>query len=181
MTLEDIASLKWLTEWFGANAWIAQVFVVVLGVLLLNLLVRVLVHRLYLKLQANETPWDDAVVGALQRPLNVLIWIVGIAFAADIVRMETAAPIFNAIGPIRDVGVIATIAWFLLRLTHNMQRNIIRQNREREEPIDSTTVDAIGCCRPSASASPVCSRSAVSAVSRSVLPPRTCWPISSAD
>ncbi len=144
MTLEDIASLKWLTEWFGANAWIAQVFVVVLGVLLLNLLVRVLVHRLYLKLQANETPWDDAVVGALQRPLNVLIWIVGIAFAADIVRMETAAPIFNAIGPIRDVGVIATIAWFLLRLTHNMQRNIIRQNREREEPIDSTTVDAIG-------------------------------------
>ena len=144
MTLEDISSLKWLTEWFGANAWVAQVFVVVLGVLLLNLVVRVLVHRLYLKLQANETPWDDAVVGALQRPLNVLIWIVGIAFAVDIVRTETAAPIFNAIGPIRDVGVIATISWFLLRLTHNMQRNIIRQNREREEPIDSTTVDAIG-------------------------------------
>jgi hypothetical protein len=40
------------------------VFVVVLGVLLLNLLVRVQVHRLYLKLQVNKTPWDDAVLAA---------------------------------------------------------------------------------------------------------------------
>jgi MscS family membrane protein len=143
MTLTDIPFYTALTDWLGANAWIAQVFVVVLAVLLLNLVVRVLVQRLYVKLQANQTPWDDAVVGALQRPLNVLIWIVGIAFAADIVRMETAAPIFNAIGPLRDVGVVVVIAWFLLRLTHNMKHNVIRENREREEPIDSTTVNAI--------------------------------------
>ncbi len=144
MTLDEMPFLNSLTEWAGENAWIAQVFIVVLGVLVFNLLVRVVIHRLHLKLQANQTPWDDAVIGALSRPLNVLIWVVGIAFAADIVRAETGAPIFNAIGPIRDVGVIASIAWFLLRLTRNMQRNVIAQNRQREEPIDSTTVDAIG-------------------------------------
>jgi len=127
----------------GAFHLLRNVFAV-LGVLLLNLVVRILVHRLHLRLQANRTTWDDALIDALKRPLNLLIWIVGIAFAADIVRAETGAPIFDAIGPIRDVGVIATIAWFLLRLTRNMQRNIIRQNREREQPIDTTTVDAIG-------------------------------------
>ena len=144
MTLKDIPLPGWLTDWAGTNAWIAQVFIVVLGVLLLNLVVSILVHRLHLRLQANQTTWDDALIGALKRPLNVLIWIVGIAFAADIVRAKTGAPIFDAIGPIRDVGVIATIAWFLLRLTRNMQRNVIRKNREREQPIDTTTVDAIG-------------------------------------
>ena len=144
MTVKDFPFFEALADWTGANAWIVQLFVVVFCVLLLNLVVRVMVNRLYKRLQQNSTPWDDAVVGAIQRPLNLLIWIVGIAFAAEIARAETAAPIFNAIGPLRDVGVIATIAWFLLRLTRNMQQNIIQQNRYREEPVDVTTVDAIG-------------------------------------
>jgi len=144
ITLVDNPFIDTLTNWAGENAWIVQVFVVVFGVLLLNLIVRILMNRLHRKLRANKTPWDDAVVDALRRPLGLLIWIVGIAFAADIVRSETGAPIFDAIGPIRDVGVIATLAWFLLRLTRNMQQNVIAQNRQREEPIDKTTVDAIG-------------------------------------
>ncbi len=126
------------------NAWVVQVFVVVFLVLLLNLMVRILVNRLYRKLQTNSTPWDDAVVGALQRPLNVLIWIVGIAFAADIARAETDAPIFDAVEPFRDIGVIATIAWFLLRLSRNMQQNMVQRNLEQEDAIDETTILAIG-------------------------------------
>ena len=144
ITLVDNPFIDTLTNWAGENAWIVQVFVVVFGVLLLNLIVRMLMNRLHRKLRANKTPWDDAVVDALRRPLGLLIWIVGIAFAADIVRSETGAPIFDAIGPIREVGVVTTLAWFLLRLTRNMPRNVIAQNRQREEPIDKTTVDAIG-------------------------------------
>lgn len=144
ITLVDNPFIDTLTNWAGENAWIVQVFVVVFGVLLLNLIVRILMNRLHRKLRANKTPWDDAVVDALRRPLGLLIWIVGIAFAADIVRSETGAPIFDAIGSLRDIGVIATLAWFLLRLTRNMQQNVIAQNRQREEPIDKTTVDAIG-------------------------------------
>ena len=140
----DNPLLNALTEWAGDNAWIVQVFVAVFLVLLFDLVVRLLVRRLHRRLQANDIPWDDALIDALHRPLSVLIWVVGIAFAADIVRAKTGAPIFNAIGPVRDVGVIITLAWFLLRLTRNLQQNILDRNREREEPIDTTTVDAIG-------------------------------------
>jgi MscS family membrane protein len=83
-------------------------------------------------------------VDAMRRPLNLLVWIVGIAFAAEIVRVETEAAIFNAVAPMRDVGVIATISWFLLKLTRNVQQNVLARNRYREQPIDTTTVDAIG-------------------------------------
>jgi MscS family membrane protein len=144
MTLKEFPFYEALTHWAGANAWVVQLFVVVFCVLLLNLFVRIMVNRLYKRLQQNSTPWDDAVVGAIQRPLNLLIWVVGIAFAAEIAKAETAAPIFNAVGPVRDVGVIVAIAWFLLRLKRNMQQNIIQQNSKREEPIDVTTVDALG-------------------------------------
>jgi MscS family membrane protein len=133
-----------LADWTGDNVWIVQVFVVVFLVLLASFVLRLLVQRLYRKLQTTATPWDDALVGALQKPLTLLIWIVGIAFAADIVRVETGAAIFTAIGPVRDIGVVATIAWFLLRLTRNVQDNVLARNVEREEPIDSTTVDALG-------------------------------------
>ncbi len=133
-----------LADWAGSNAWIAQVFIVVFLVLLFNFVLRVLINRLYRKLQGTETPWDDAVIGAMRRPLNLLVWIIGITFAADIVRVETEAAIFTAVAPIRDVGVIATLAWFLIRLTRNVQQNVLARNQYREQPIDTATVDAIG-------------------------------------
>ncbi len=133
-----------LLEWAGDNAWIVQVFIVVFLVLLFNLVLRLVLKRLQRKLKDTENPWDDAVIGAMQQPLTLLVWIVGIAFAADIVGAETDASIFNAVGPVRDVGVIASITWFLLRLTTRLQANILERGQEKETPLDPTTVDAIG-------------------------------------
>ncbi|MGB5607527.1 MAG: mechanosensitive ion channel family protein, partial [Gammaproteobacteria bacterium] len=132
-----------LIDWAGSNAWIIQVFIVVFLVLLFNLLLRSLLRRLQRKLQETHNPWDDALIDAMQRPMELLVWIVGIAFAADIVGQETGAPIFEAVGPVRDVGVIVTITWFLLRLTRGVQDNYLQRGSDAEVPPDRTTVDAI--------------------------------------
>ena len=142
--MQDNALYQALIDWAGDNAWIMQVFVVVFLVLLFNLGLRMALHRLHRKLQGTETPWDDALVGALQRPLNLMVWIIGIAFAAEIVHAETGAAIFKAIGPLRDVGVIACIAWFLQRLIKQVQINLVQRDRDEEHPLDQTTVDAVG-------------------------------------
>ncbi len=142
--MADNQLYQFLLEWAGDNAWIVQVFIVVLLVLLFNLALRLVLKRLQRKLEDTDNPWDDAVIGALQQPLNLLVWIVGIAFAADIVGAETDASIFSAVGPVRDVGVITTITWFLLRLTTRLQGNILERSRDKETPLDPTTVDAIG-------------------------------------
>ena len=133
-----------LVNWTGDNLWIGQVFVVVFLTLLLNLLLRLLTVRLHRKLKETDNPWDDAFIAALRRPLGLLVWIVGIAFAADIIRLETEAVIFNAVAPLRDVGVVATFTWFLLRLVSNLQRDVVDRSKKSEEPVDATTVDAIG-------------------------------------
>ncbi|KPK10771.1 MAG: mechanosensitive ion channel protein MscS [Acidithiobacillales bacterium SG8_45] len=137
-----------ITAWFKvtlpANLWIIEVFVVVFAVLLLNFIQRRVLSRLYDKLKPTENTWDDALVDAMRHPLTLLIWIVGIAFAAQIVQAHTSAVIFNAFGPARDVGVIATIVWFLLRLIRNTEENIIQKRVVAEQTVDRTTVDAVG-------------------------------------
>ena len=133
-----------LANWTGENAWIAQVFLVVFFSLLCNLLLRIALNRLHKKLQATATRWDDAVVSALQGPAVLVVWVVGLTFAADIIHAETQAAIFEAVGPLRQIGVVVAMTWFLLRLTHRLQSNIIARNKNTEGRVDASTVDAIG-------------------------------------
>lgn len=136
--------LTWFKQNLPSNLWVVQVFVVVFGVLLVNFIQRRVLSHLYDKLKATPNTWDDAIVSALGKPLTLFIWIVGIAFAAEIVGEETGATIFDAVGPARDLGVIATIVWFLLRLIKNTEENIVQKRIAAEQAVDRTTVDAIG-------------------------------------
>lgn len=136
--------LHWMRETVPANLWIVQVFIVVFAVLLLNFVQRRILDRAYDKLKPTTKTWDDALVDALRRPLTIFIWIVGIAFAAEIVHKETGAVIFEAFTPIRDVGVIATIVWYLMRLIKRVERNVIEKRVVADQAVDRTTVDAIG-------------------------------------
>lgn len=123
--------------------WAVQVLVLVLATLLLSLAVRYLLRRLEAKLESTRTVWDNAVVGALRCPMTVLIWIVGVAFAVQIVQSKTDAAILSMVHPLRDVGIIATIAWFLIRFIHNAE-SALRGGREAQGlAFDRATFDAI--------------------------------------
>lgn len=135
--------LEVIKDYFSANFWVAQVFVVVFLVLLLNFVQKRILNRFYDRLSRTNKVWDDAVVDALRRPLTLLIWIVGLALAAKFVQQETDAVIFEAIKPIRDVGVIACITWFLMRLTRRVETNVVEKNRSIGKDLDITTVDAV--------------------------------------
>jgi len=135
--------LKTLSGYVGKDPWIMHVFVVVFLTLLVNYLLRRMLNKLHVKIEKTSTLWDDAVFNALKKPLTMLIWIIGIAFAIDIIRQEAGAAIFDAIDPIRDSGIIATLAWFLAGLITQAKTNIIAQREASDEPYDRTTMDAI--------------------------------------
>ncbi len=135
--------LNELNVFRDAGGWISQVFIVVLVTLLLNFIQKRVLRRILKRLEQTRNLWDDALVDALRRPLSALIWIVGMAFAADIVRQETEAAIFSAVAPLRDVGVIITITWFLIRLVQRAEENILSGLAAGGEAIDRATADAI--------------------------------------
>ncbi len=133
----------WIRDIDGSGGWVFQIFAVVFLVLLFNFITGIVLNRLHKKLEKTNNPWDDAFVDALRKPLSVLIWIVGISFAAEIVYQVSEVAIFEAVGPIRDVGVIACIAWFLIRLIKRAETNIVDRCEQEGKEIDHTTVDAM--------------------------------------
>lgn len=130
-------------KFFGAESWIIQVFIVVFATQLINWLQKRILRKLQATLEKTRTYWDDAIADAVSQPLTVLVWIIGLGFAAEIVQKESGAIIFEAIAPIRDVGVIFTIAWFIVRVISRAEKNIIKQRTDAGEPLDQTTADAI--------------------------------------
>jgi len=132
-----------LKNYFSSNSWVAQVFVVVFLTLLISLLQKRVLGKLLAKLQETRVYWDDALVDAARRPLTFLIWIIGLSFAAEIVSNESGAVIFGAIDPVRDVGVIFTLVWFLVGFIARTEKNIVLKKEARGEEVDRTTADAI--------------------------------------
>ncbi len=128
-------------SWGG---WVAQVFAVVFVTLLFNFFQKRVMNRVHGQAQKTANLWDDAFIEALRRPLSLLIWLVGISFAVQIIETSTDAAIFSAVDGIRDVGVIAIFAWFLLRFIRNAQDNIVARKTAADEEVDHTTVEAIG-------------------------------------
>lgn len=141
MTLDDFQA--WLRSFDTDTGLILQVFAVVFSVLLLSFVVRVLLNRLHRRLSRTENPWDDALVDAARPPVSTLIWLLGLSLAAEIVARETDATAFDLIAPVREVGVIATITWFLIRLVRRLEHNFVQRRTAEGEPVDHTTVDAI--------------------------------------
>jgi MscS family membrane protein len=130
-------------SFFGKETWIVQVFIVVFFTAFLNWIQKRVISKLIIKLERTRTYWDDALFEAARKPLTFLIWIIGLTFAADIVKNETDAAIFGAIAPIRDVGVIVVISWFLVRFIGRAEVNIIEKKQISGEEFDKTTADAI--------------------------------------
>ena len=119
------------------TSWIIQVFVVVFLALLLDFLQKRIVSHIAKKAKNTNTLWDDALLRAISRPLSLLIWVVGLTFAADIARQLGDQPIFAFITPARDIGVLFAIAWFAVRFISESEKNLIAQGS-----VDQTTAHA---------------------------------------
>ncbi|MCY3597235.1 MAG: mechanosensitive ion channel family protein [Rhodospirillales bacterium] len=127
----------------GLGSWVVQVFVVVLATALLAFASSRLVARLHPTLKRTPSVWDESLVEALGPPLRVFLWVAGIAFAIEIIQNEVGATIFEAVDPIRDVGLIAAVAWFPVRFIRIAEVNFITDREAKGEEVDRATLDAV--------------------------------------
>ena len=141
--MNEPVTLTGLLASVGLESWVFQVFLVVFATLMVAYAQRRALLRLHERLERTKTIWDEAVISALRQPLGLLVWIVGLAFAVEIIQKEAGATIFDAVQPIRDVGIIATITWFLVRLIKAAETNIIQDRKDKGEEVDYTTLDAV--------------------------------------
>lgn len=126
-------------------AWVVQVFLVVFASLLVNFFAKRALNKLHSKLHITKNPWDDILIESAKKPIGLLIWLLGLSFAAEIVQQQSDAIIFNAVAPVREVGVIFIIMLFLLNIVKGAESILItRESETGEKDFDKHTVEAIG-------------------------------------
>lgn len=120
--------------------WIVQVFIAIFCTLLIAFIQKVVMNHIHKKLLKTNNFWDNIFVDSLTFPLHIFIWLMGILIAAQIAGAQTDVAIFSLINPIRVLGIITLISWFLTRFVKRAESNIVASY----ERVDKTTADAIG-------------------------------------
>ena len=123
--------------------WVWQAFVVVFLTLSASYAAKRVLLSWARRLERTSTPWDDALVDSLRRPLGIFIWVVGIALAASLIPAAGEGTIFEAVDTVRDVGVVVCIAWFLVRFVGRVEENLLARETDSETGTDRATLDAV--------------------------------------
>lgn len=135
-----------LSQAIGLKPWALTVFLIVLAAMLLDFLQRSLMKRLGAVVSNTRNLWDDAIFYAAARPLSLLVWLIGVTFAVQMipVREEGGLLDVNLIVPIRQIGVLYALTWFLYAFVKNTEKNIVRNAGREGRTVDQTTVAALG-------------------------------------
>jgi MscS family membrane protein len=136
-----------LVQQFGldvlAAPWLPQVLTLIVGIVVLNVGTHYLLRHIEKLTARTATVWDDAVIKATRKPLTLIVWVMGTAYAISIARQQRGAPVPDFVMPTRDTLVIAALAWFLYRLIGNAAQSVLARSAETGRPVDRTTVDAL--------------------------------------
>lgn len=84
--------------------------------------------------------WDDAFISAARKPLPVLIWLGGLAFFLHLVHRQTGEQLLEYLAPVRNIGFIVCIAWFLFKLIREIAESVVAKRAQTGTGVDRTTI-----------------------------------------
>ncbi|MBT5331635.1 MAG: mechanosensitive ion channel family protein [Porticoccaceae bacterium] len=123
--------------------WIFWVFGIIFAVALINLAVGRLFKLLLKRAESTKNLWDDALILALNRPVEWAVWLFGLNFAALVTAQLTGVEWLEFLSKVNQIGLIVLIAWSLLRFLKRAERNVTSPDHLRK-PMDLSTALAIG-------------------------------------
>lgn len=134
---------QWLINFPKNYLWLFEVIIVIFVTLIISLIAHFLLNRLTSHLKKTQKIWDDALFLALHRPLQFLIWLLGVTYAGDLIRAaHTSLRILYGIDPVRHIGIVLFFLWFAIRFISIISTRLVHPDY-REKPLDKTSVDAI--------------------------------------
>lgn len=142
--LEKIFSL--FNDVFNGNKfWMIQTFIVVLTTGIIYLIEkRVYIHFVKIYQKTTDGYWKKTLIKALNPPLSVFIWLLGISIAADVVAFNTkGVSLLDFTPTIRKVGILISITWFCLRFIRLFECHYLEHVEHQQKTVDKTLVHAV--------------------------------------
>ncbi|MEQ8798817.1 MAG: mechanosensitive ion channel family protein [Salinisphaeraceae bacterium] len=122
---------------------IADIFLIVLAVVVINLILRLAFRQLAKRVEHTRSVWDDAIYESLSGPLRGAVWVGGLSLAATIGSPEPDSIIGTWLPDVRVVAYAGIVIWFVLSLITAVEKNMLVHAARRGDPLDETTADAI--------------------------------------
>lgn len=124
------------------SLWMLEVFLIVFATLVIAYFARRFIQKLTRRAEQTKNLWDDALIIAIARPLNVFIWLMGLTFAAAIASDAAGASVFQHIEKGRDIAAVFIVVWFINNFIRGVEVNVIKPGY-LNKPMDKTTAVAI--------------------------------------
>ena len=128
---------------FSEYPWVWEVFALVLITLFVRYALWLVLRKLERQFQKSENLWDDAMLEAVRKPADFLVWLMGFSWVLEVLIEQSGAAIFTAIAPMRSLLFIALLAWFLTRVIKQVEQRLTSPEYT-SDPVDATTVLALG-------------------------------------
>lgn len=131
-------------EMFAHRGWLTSIIAIVGATLLLYFFVNYFYKRLLPRLEMTYLIWDSALLQALIRPINVLVWVLGFTTSLQMLAIHfDYETLINFLRAFLNFSFIAIVLWFALRFIKNMETGYMRDHKGRKRKYDRTTVRAI--------------------------------------
>jgi len=138
MNTSEVAEIPEALMTWLSDPRVLLVFAIVLSTMLVNFVVRRGFDRLYAKAESTKTIWDDALLASVRKPLRLMIWVVGVGWAAEMIAKQSASGFEEMISPLRYVLVLGILVYFLVRFIREVEKGLIHNGA------DATTTHAVG-------------------------------------
>ena len=130
----------YFTEFFYSNSLSLQVFITVFVTLLAIYIANKSVKIFIKKTQKSKNIWDDALAYAIERPIKILILLLGISHVIKILDADLEIPLFLAIDNLQNVFIIFAFLIFALRFLKQIEINYINLHNENQDKVHAINI-----------------------------------------
>ena len=131
-----------LVLWFESHYIVTlQVFAVIFISLLGNYMIQKSLKRLNKHLDKTETPWDNILAEALNKPVAYLVALLGISASINIINQGLQNTLLDKIDSFREVLILVLVAWFMIRFIRLAE--VVMKERKSDDPHEMTTIMAV--------------------------------------
>ena len=124
--------------------WTLKVFIIVSIVITLGAVLSFVVGRLIGKAEKTATEWDDVLLKSIKLPFTLLIWIVGLSYAAELAwNLAADANLLALAKNLRALGVIFCLVLFVWRFLSAGEEVFLQRKARLDESIDQAGVRAV--------------------------------------
>ena len=118
-----------------------QIFLVIFISLLASLIARRFIKVFRKKFQKSKNLWDDAIIVALRKPLQILIYTIGISALFSVLESSLFVHLSLNIIPVRNIFIIFAVSLFVLRLLKQIELNYFSALKNDKDKLN--TINAI--------------------------------------